>query len=115
MCYLLQQMQVVLHAELSCVTVGFRDISPFLGFQTNFHQRALTNHTDCQAMGPVLTNQRVLFFSDNTAVVAVINRQTASDPHLMCLADRAWGDYLRPAFVCSEFLNSLAGTVLVQS
>ena len=30
-------------------------------------------------------------------------------------ADRAWGDYVEPAFVCSEFLNSLAGTVLVQS
>ena len=35
--------------------------------------------------GPVLTNQRVLFLSDNTAVVAVINRQTARDPQLMCL------------------------------
>ena len=30
-------------------------------------------------------------------------------------ADRAWGDYLQPTFVCSEFLNSIAGTVLVQS
>ena len=35
--------------------------------------------------GPVLTNQRVLFLSDNTAVVAVINRQTARDPQLICL------------------------------
>ena len=33
----------------------------------------------------VLTNQRVLFFSDNTAVEAVINKQTAKDPQLMCL------------------------------
>ena len=35
--------------------------------------------------GPVLTNQRVLFFSYNTAVVAVVNIQTARDPQLMCL------------------------------
>ena len=33
--------------------------------------------------GPVWTNQRVLFLSDNTVVVAVINRQTAKDPQLM--------------------------------
>ena len=35
--------------------------------------------------GPVWTNQRVLFLSDNTAVVTVINRQTAKDPQLMSL------------------------------
>ena len=35
--------------------------------------------------GPVSINQRVLFFSDKTAVGAVTNRQNASDPQLMCL------------------------------
>ena len=30
-------------------------------------------------------NQRVLFFSDNRDVGAMINRQNASDPQLMCL------------------------------
>ena len=35
--------------------------------------------------GPVWTNQRVLFLSDNTAVVTVINRQTAKYPQLMYL------------------------------
>ena len=30
-------------------------------------------------------------------------------------ADMATGDYLQPAFVFSAFLNSLAGTILVQS
>ena len=34
---------------------------------------------------PEWTNQRVLFFSDKTAVVAVINMQTARDPQLMYL------------------------------
>ena len=34
---------------------------------------------------PVWTNQRVLFLSDNTAVVAVINRQTAKDPLMSLL------------------------------
>ena len=30
-------------------------------------------------------------------------------------ADRAGGDYLHPAFVCRDCLNSPAGAVLVQS
>ena len=32
--------------------------------------------------GPIFTNRRVLFFSDNTALVDVINKQTAKDVSL---------------------------------
>ena len=60
-------------------------VSLFLGFQAYLHQRSPTDRTGCQALGPVWTNQRVLFLSDNTAVVAVINRQTTKDPQLMSL------------------------------
>ena len=40
--------------------------------------------------GPVSINQRVLLFSDKTAVGAVTNKQHASDPHLMCLVTKSW-------------------------
>lgn len=38
-----------------------------------------------RSWGPKWANQRVMFLSDNTAVVEVINRQTAKDTQLMCL------------------------------
>ena len=59
-------------------------VSLFMGFQAYFHQITPTDRTGCQALA-VWTNKRVLFLSDNTAVVAVINRQTAKDPQFMSL------------------------------
>jgi hypothetical protein len=34
---------------------------------------------------PRLTNRSVLFFTDNEAVVAIINRQTSKEKNIMCL------------------------------
>ena len=50
--------------------------------------------------GLVLTNQRVLFFSDNIAVVVVIKRQTARDPQLMCLVRQLVVACLSDMFPC---------------
>ena len=57
-------------------------------------------------LGDILKQHKILFYM-------IIASSGGWGPNQQ--ADRAWGDYLHPAFVCSEFLNSLAGTVLVQS
>ena len=62
------------------MTLGFRNIFPLPGIPNT-----QTIVLAVRQWGPVLANQRVLFLSDNAAMVAVINRQTTRDPQVMCL------------------------------
>ena len=85
MCCISQQMQVVSHMGLSWGLHGGRVSFPLHGIPSIFPSKNSYRLYWPSGAGGQYGLINVLFLSDNTAVVAVINRQTAKDPQLMSL------------------------------